>query len=283
MTVAPVTGARRITGVRRVAVGVLLGVLGLGLALWPPGFALLCTAISIGCLWEFAQLSARKGTAIEFPVALIAVIAYMALTYLHQIHRFEGVLLGATVIVALAAATFRSTSGSVARSGLTLLGVLYIGKLISYFITIRALPSIGTAATIWAIVMIAFTDIFAMVVGTSIGRTPLTPISPKKTVEGAVGGLVFAIAAGIGGAMTPWLHLAPWQGVVIGAIVSIGAQAGDLVESAFKRDALVKDAGSLISGHGGVLDRFDSYIFGGVAMYFALWLVNAIPRGLGGS
>ena len=165
-----------------------------------------------------------------------------------------------------------------ARSGLTLLGVLYIGKLISYFIAIRALPTIGAAATMWAIVMIAFTDIFAMIVGTSVGRTPLTPISPKKTVEGAVGGLVFAIAAGIGGALTPWLHLALWQGAVIGAIVSLGAQAGDLVESAFKRDALVKDAGSLILGHGGVLDRFDSYIFGGVAMYFALWLVNAIPR-----
>jgi phosphatidate cytidylyltransferase len=140
------------------------------------------------------------------------------------------------------------------------------------------LPSIGTAVTVYAIVMIAFTDIFAMVVGTTIGRTPLSPISPRKTVEGAIGGLLAAVIAGIAGAYTPWLHLMWWQGAFIAIVVSVGAQAGDLVESAFKRDALVKDAGSLILGHGGVLDRFDSYIFGGIAMYFALWILGFVPR-----
>jgi phosphatidate cytidylyltransferase len=278
MTAVPATGSNPVAGSRRILVGVLLGIVGLGSVLWAPGFALLVTAVALGCLWEFAQLSARKGPAIEYPVALGAVVAYMALTYFHLIHRWEGVLLGATVIVALATAAFSSTSGSFARSGFTLLGVLYIGKLISYFIAIRALPGIGLAVTMYAIVMIAFTDIFAMVVGTTIGRTPLSPISPRKTVEGAVGGLVAAVIAGIAGALTPWLHFPWWEGAFIGIVVSVGAQAGDLVESAFKRDAHVKDAGSLILGHGGVLDRFDSYIFGGVAMYLALWIIGVIPR-----
>ena len=193
-------------------------------------------------------------------------------------------VIGATVVVALATAAFASSKGgSFARSGFTLLGVLYIGKLISYFIAIRALPNVGLAMTMYAIVMIAFTDIFAMLVGTSIGRTPLTPISPKKTVEGALGGLAATVCAGVAGAMLPWLHLTWWQGAAIGIIVSAGAQAGDLVESALKRDAHVKDAGTLILDHGGVLDRFDSYIFGGVALYFALWLIDAIPRGFGGA
>jgi phosphatidate cytidylyltransferase len=282
VTAAPATSPVPVAGSRRVLIGLLLAIVGLGAAVWPPVFALLVTAISVGCLWEFAQLSARKGPEIEFPVALAAVIGYMLLTYLHLIHRWEGALLVVTVVVALATAAFTSTSGSFARSGFTLLGVLYIGKLTSYFIAIRALPVVGLAVTIYAIVMIACTDIFAMLVGTTIGRTPLSPISPRKTVEGAVGGLVASILVGIAGAMTTWLHIAWWQGALVGAVVSIGAQAGDLVESALKRDARVKDAGSMILGHGGVLDRFDSYIFGGVALYLALWIVGVIPRALGG-
>ncbi len=282
MTAAPRAGARAVPGGRRILIGVLLGVVGLGLAVWPPGFALLVTAIAVGCLWEFAQLSARKGPAIEFPVALAATVAYMLLTYFGQIHRWEGVLLAATVVVALATAAMTAASGSLARSGYTVLGVLYIGKLISYFIAIRALPTIGMAVTLWTIVMIAFTDIFAMVVGTTIGKTPLTALSPKKTVEGALGGLAATVLVGVAGALTPWLHFAWWEGAFVGLVVSLGAQAGDLVESALKRDAAVKDAGSLISGHGGVLDRFDSYIFGGVALYFALWAIGAIPHVPGG-
>ena len=280
MTVAPATGARPAVSGRRIVIGLVMAVVGIGCVFWSPAFTVLCTLIAVACLWEFAQLSARKGTALEFPVALSAVVAYFVLTHFRLIHRYEGALLAATVVTALATATFTATSGYFARSGYTLLGVLYIGKLLSYFIAIRAIPVIGIAATIYAIVIIAMTDIFAMVVGTTIGRTPLSPISPRKTVEGSIGGLVVATLVGAVGALIPSLHVAWWEGAFIGALTSVAAQAGDLVESALKRDARVKDAGSLISGHGGVLDRFDSYIFGGIAFYFALYVVGAIPPGL---
>lgn len=283
MTVAPATGAHSAVSGRRIVIGLAMAAVGIGSVFWSPAFTTLCTLIAIGCLWEFAQLSERKGTVLEFPVALTAVVAYFVLTDLRLISHYERVLILATVIVTLITATFTAKGGYLARSGYTLLGVLYIGKLLSYFIAIRAIPHVGTAATIYAIVLIAMTDIFAMVVGTTVGRTPLSPISPRKTVEGAIGGLVVATLVGAAGALTPWLHFTWWEGAFIGALTSVAAQAGDLVESAFKRDAHVKDAGSLISGHGGVLDRFDSYIFGGIAFYFALYLIGAIPPGLAAS
>ena len=276
-TTSSQTKPKPVVGGRRVAIGLLLAVIGFVAVAWPPAFLVLVLLVATGCLYEFAGLSARKGPALELPVAIAAVWAYIVLTYVHAIHQYEGMLLAATVVVALATATFTSDAGYFARSAYTLLGVLYIGKLLTYFIAIRALP-LGVTWTVWLIFLVAFTDIFAMLVGTAIGRRALTKLSPKKTVEGAIGGFAAALVAGLAIAFVPWAHVAWWQGLIVAAITSFAAQAGDLVESALKRDAKVKDAGSLISGHGGVLDRFDSYIFAGIAFYFALYLIGVISE-----
>jgi phosphatidate cytidylyltransferase len=175
----------------------------------------------------------------------------------------------------MVSATFLRRGQQLMRSAFTLLGVLYIGKLLSYFIAIRALPDFGAAATVMVIFIIALTDIGAMAIGVRFGRTPLTPLSPRKTVEGAVGGLAIGTLAAIGFAI--FLHWTWVEGTIVGILTSCAAQAGDVVESALKRDAKVKDAGTVIGGHGGVLDRFDSYLFGGITFYFALVLIGKIP------
>ncbi len=258
-------------------IGLILAIVGMGSVFYAPAFALVVIAIALGSLREFAQLSARKGTQIEFPVAFAAVLLYELLTAFGWIHRYEGVLLGATVLLALGSATLGARGNFLARAGYTLLAVLYIGKLLSYFIAIRSIPGLGIPLTLYAIILIALTDIWAMIVGVAIGKTPLTPISPRKTVEGSLGGLVAATLAGALFAITPALGFTWWQGALTGALVSLAAQAGDLVESALKRDAKVKDAGTAIGSHGGVLDRFDSYIFGGIAFYFAMFLIGIVP------
>jgi phosphatidate cytidylyltransferase len=267
-------------GGRRVWVGLLLGIVGLSSVLHAGLFSMLIFLVAFASLYEFAKLSERKGPVFAYPVALVSITLYLGLTYMGLIHRFESVLLPATVVGALVYATFTERGNYLARSSYTLLGVLYIGKLLSYFIEIRSIPTLGLPLTMYVIVLIAMTDVAAMLVGVRFGRTPLTRLSPKKTVEGALGGFVVVTILGVAIGLLPQLHFAWWQGALIGAITSLAAQAGDIVESALKRDARVKDTGNAIAGHGGVLDRFDSFIFGGIAFYFAVWLVGFSVPGL---
>lgn len=263
---------------RRVAIGLALAAVVLGSTATIPTFTLVVLAITLGSLRELAGLTARKGQPLIFPVAALAVGAYIVLAALGIQHAYEKPMLALTVFGSLAFALVGDRQQYFARSAFTLFGVLYIGWLGSYFLALRNLPHVGTGYTIAAIVVIAFTDIFAMLVGTTVGKTPLTSISPNKTWEGAIGGFVASVAIGSAMAVVPAFGISWFDGAIVGALTSVAAQAGDIVESALKRDAHVKDAGTLLPGHGGILDRFDSYIFGGIAFYASLFLTGHIPH-----
>lgn len=153
-------------------------------------------------------------------------------------------------------------------------GVVYVGGLMSYLLMLRYLPDGGK----WMIVLTAITagsDSGAYYVGSTFGRTKLCPgVSPKKTVEGAFGGLCGGvIAAFIFANML--LNTVHWLFLLVAAVLLTGiGMLGDLTESIIKRGTGVKDSGTLLSGHGGVLDRIDSLLLAGPVLYYMIIFIG---------
>jgi len=187
----------------------------------------------------------------------------------------EGILIalaGIMVFIFLWALMGKLGAHLVARMALTTFGIVWVALGFAFILLVRMLDH-GMALAILVVACTVMSDTFAFFVGRAIGNYRLAPrISPKKSVEGAIGGLVGAvIAALIVRIYSDWLPTR--DAVVLGLMISIVGQCGDLFESAVKRDFKVKDSGRLLPGHGGVLDRFDSMLFAGFATY---WLAIAL-------
>jgi phosphatidate cytidylyltransferase len=157
-----------------------------------------------------------------------------------------------------------------------LFGAWYVGGLLGYVIAIRMIdPSGKTGAKLLLMlfVIIWAGDTFAYFIGRKFGRHPLTAVSPRKTVEGSIGGLIFSTVFSV---LTKFLllpELSLIHAIVLGGIVGAMGQIGDLAESLLKRSVNQKDSGSILPGHGGMLDRLDSLLFGAPAMYYYVYLV----------
>ncbi len=153
---------------------------------------------------------------------------------------------------------------------LTLAGPLYLGGTLSYAVTLRGLDH-GARWVLLALLATFSVDTGAYFVGKAIGRHRMAPrISPGKTWEGALAGLVAAVAATVLLAIALALPLETWKACILGIGIGLVAQAGDLLESALKRVAKTKDAGQIIPGHGGLLDRLDSIVFTLVLVYYGV-------------
>ncbi len=125
----------------------------------------------------------------------------------------------------------------------------------------------GVLSLLWLLVVVAMTDVGAYAVGKSIGKTPFSETSPNKTLEGALGGMAVATAAG----MFVGLSIVDMGvSLIISFVVATSSIFGDLFESYLKREAGVKDSGDILPGHGGVLDRIDGYLFGAIVMLVLL-------------
>jgi phosphatidate cytidylyltransferase len=183
------------------------------------------------------------------------------------------VLTSAVVIPLIGLLARRQKEGAFNSWVWTVAGILYVGWLLGHLVALRGLED-GRNWVFFILFVTWASDTFAFFVGRKFGRHKLAPgISPGKTWEGAAGGVVAAVIMSIlFFTPTPFrLPLTSWQAIPLAVLVSIFGQLGDLVESLLKRNMGVKDSGSLMPGHGGVLDRIDSLVFASVVVYYVVY------------
>ncbi len=161
------------------------------------------------------------------------------------------------------------------ESALIFWGIIYLGGLCGCLILLRRLPE-GMIFTYLLFAGIWLNDTLAYFIGSKWGRRRLAPsISPQKSLEGSLAGIsgtVLLICLAVS-TLAERIGLTPWEGLLLGLVIAVFGQLGDLVESAMKRKFEIKDAGKLIPGHGGVLDRFDSLLFAAPVVYYFVQLL----------
>lgn len=240
-------------------------------------FLLFVLAIGLIAYYEFSRMVTKKEVYTNLYIGSLSVLLIIINNYLSFIEFNTLFLL--IIMFILITELFRNKKSAIFNTGATLVGVFYIGLFSSMLINIRELYkasemmySQGGLIIISLLASIWICDSAAFFLGSAFGKHKLFPrISPNKTWEGAAAGFVFAILTMIA-ARIIILDFLSWQDVIVmGIIVGSIGQAGDLVESLFKRDAGVKDSSAFIPGHGGVFDRFDSLLLSSPIIYLYLY------------
>ena len=247
-------------------------------------------------LLEFFRMAQFTGIRPATKTTLVACQLLLISTQFGVDGRFSSELTAAVLPLSGAAICgwllLQPKTGSIADIAASIFGLFYLGFLPSHWIRLRGLNDInltdglnllpnnwvgsttpGMAITFVACLMIVATDIGSYCLGRRFGKHSLSPISPGKTVEGAIGGLFCAMAIGaLSGEIFNW-NFGFLVGGTLGVLVALFALVGDLTESMMKRNAGLKDSGDVIPGHGGILDRIDSYLFTPAVVYYVVILL----------
>ncbi len=261
---------------RRLITGVIYVVLLLSAVfLSSDAFDFLFMVFGLACLYEFKRLTLLRG--------YYVFLAYMGLWwgFIHLIHDqlLINILMIITVLVNLALLFYLFAGKMKLRNSIEkfIIGLFYIGGGCIFLTMIPYKNDIFAKYLIIGIfVLIWVNDSFAYIVGKTIGRHKLFPsISPKKTIEGTVGGFVFSIAAAyLLSQFEPILNTRQW--LILASVIVVAGSLGDLIESKLKREAGVKDSGAILPGHGGMLDRLDSLIYAAPFAYLTLNIFNYV-------
>jgi phosphatidate cytidylyltransferase len=253
-------------------------------------FLLFVDMTMVVALWEFYRLMEAKGVNPSKRLGVAAALVLSLLTYWwgpEGGHHSLGLFLAAFVMtITLRELVRPQMAFPIYDIATTMFGVFYVGWLMLHLLLLREMPgelglpyAAGSSFVLYAFLLAWACDTGAYFTGLSFGKHQLAPsISPKKSVEGAIGGFLACIGAAFLG--SAWFvrdaagapYLTPVQTALLGVLVGVAAQLGDLVESLLKRDARIKDTSDMIPGHGGVLDRFDSLLFTAPVLYYFLTL-----------
>lgn len=238
-------------------------------------------AIALGILAillsrEYTEILKHKGFLPSFKILVISSLLFGCVVY-NKLFDLVPFVLIITVFSSMMWVLFRGKQPYIANIATTIFGSIYCGWLPFHLLMLRhvgetssdlAIPyPIGAGFCALMLFSVAVTDIFCYFVGCKFGKHKLSPvISPNKTIEGSIGGsvmcLLFALIIGLPLGL-PWYHA-----IILGILIAVFAQIGDLCESMIKRDAGVKDSSNILPGHGGIMDRVDSYLLTFVVVYF---------------
>lgn len=256
-----------------IAVGLsIIGLVWFALAFYRELFAVLVAIAVILGIREITHAFDLAKTHISLPALVLATIGLTFATW-------RGGVAGLAVATAISLPILlinllrRGPDGFVRSATATTLVLIYL-PFLAGFLILLARPQDGMSRVMTFVVLVTCNDTFGYLVGVLFGRHPMVPkISPKKTWEGLAGSLVFTV---LGGALSFHYLLQEywWIGAIVGLMIVFTATSGDLIESAMKRDLSLKDMGSILPGHGGMLDRLDSVLFSAPALWMALELVR---------
>ena len=281
----------------RLRSGLLIGIFGLIVVLLGGWFFTIAIALlTYIALLEFFRMAEFTGIKPATKTTLFSSLIIIISTYLETTGLIDREIYNSVLpICSVGICTWlllQPKSGTISDIAASIFGLFYLGFLPSYWIKLRAIQSTinsssdgilpfenfsnstGLYLTLISCLLIVASDIGSYFIGKSFGKTALSPISPSKTIEGLIGGIMCSIIVA-----TFFGYLLNWQnpfliGILYGTLVSLMALVGDLIESMMKRDAKIKDSGTFLPGHGGILDRIDSYIFTPSVVYYIIILLK---------
>ena len=275
----------------RVRSGLIIGIFGLIVVLLGDWYFTIAIALlTYLALLEFFRMAEFTGIKPATKTTLFSCLIIITSTYLETTGLIDKEIANSILpICSVGICTWlllQPKPGTISDIAASIFGLFYLGFLPSYWIKLRALEtglsnsgvtllsnfsnSIGLYLTLTSCFLIVASDIGSYFIGKSFGKRSLSPISPSKTIEGLIGGISCSILLAIFFAFVLNLGNPFLIGILYGLLISLMALVGDLIESMMKRDAKIKDSGTFLPGHGGILDRIDSYIFTPSVIYYII-------------